>query len=191
MHLREVVWLKLNVYWIYSIEDSGPRPTEKYDTRWISHCLNALHKFYNKFKIFVLHLENLFREATTREKSSVEGVRRKVVSSSVILNATLFSDIMAPVKDFSIALQNNSFNIVDATTKITEFIDIYKNMLNSLKHWQKICILVFIYPKTDARKRQRDLPKHKNNKLCSHSRFTYQKCNPIRWIDYRLSPKPL
>ena len=81
-----------------------------------------------------MHLENLSREATTREKSSVEGVRRKVVSSSVILNATLFSDIMAPVKDFSIALQNNSFNIVDATTKITEFIDIYKNMLNSLKH---------------------------------------------------------
>ena len=134
MHLREVIRLKLNVYWIYSIEDSGLRPTEKYDTRWISHCLNALHKFYNKFKIFVLHLENLSREATTREKSSVEGVRRKVVSSSVILNATLFSDIMAPVKDFSIALQNNSFNIVDATTKITEFIDIYKNMLNSLKH---------------------------------------------------------
>ena len=125
----------------------------------------------------------IFSEKQLREK--------KVVSSSVILNATLFSDIMAPVKDFSIALQNNSFNIVDATTKITEFIDIYKNMLNSLKHWQKICILVFIYPKTDARKRQRDLPKHENNKLCSHSRFTYQKCNPIRWIDYRLSPKPL
>ena len=176
---------------VFDFEDSGLRPTENYGTRWISHRLNVLHKFYDKFKVFFLHLENLFREATTREKSSVEGVRRKVVSSSVILNATLFSDILAPVKDFSIAWQNNSFNIVDATTKITEFIDINKNMLNSLKHWQIICILVFIYPKTNARKRQRDLPKHKNNKLCSHSRFTYQKCNPIPWIDYRLFSKPL
>ena len=60
------------------------------------------------------------------------------------------------------------------------------------EHWWEICIPVFIYPKTDARKRKRDPLKHKNNKLCSHSRFTYQKCNPIRWIDdCQLSPKPL
>ena len=58
------------------------------------------------------------------------------------------------------------------------------------KHWWEICIPVFI-SKTDAQKQKRDLSKHKNNKLCSHSWFTYQKCNPIRWIDCQLSPKPL
>ena len=62
------------------------------------------------------------------------------------------------------------------------------------KHWWEICIPVFIYPKWKpgwVRKQKRDPSKHKNNKLCSRSRFTYQKCNSIRWIDWQLSPEPL
>ena len=102
----------------FELEYSGVRPTKTYGTRWISYRLNALHKFYDKFEVFVLHLESLIREATTTEKSTLKGVHRKVVSSSVIINAALFLDILAPVKDLSIALQNNSFNIVDAI-KIT------------------------------------------------------------------------
>ena len=45
------------------------------------------------------------------------------------------------MKGLSIALQNYSFNIVDATTKITECIDIYNNMLNSLNTDEK-----FVFP---------------------------------------------
>ena len=52
----------------FDFEDSGLRPTKVYGTRWISHRLYALHKFYNKFKVFVLPLENLIREATTKKK---------------------------------------------------------------------------------------------------------------------------
>ena len=58
-------------------------------------------------QVFVLGMEKLIKEATTKEKSTLEGVRRKVVWSSVIINAALFSDILAPVKDLSIALQYN------------------------------------------------------------------------------------
>ena len=105
---------------------SGLRPAKSYGTRWISHRLNALHKSYNIFKAFVLHLEKLIREAATKEKSTLEGVCRKVISTSVIINEPLFSDILAPVKDLSIALQNNSLNIVETTTKITEYIDFTK-----------------------------------------------------------------
>ena len=65
----------------FDFEDSGLRPTKTYDTRWISYCLNALHKFYKKFKVFVLHLENIIREATTKEKSTLKGVSQRVVSS--------------------------------------------------------------------------------------------------------------
>ena len=43
----------------------------------------------------------------------------------------------------------------------------------------------------DGPKWKRDLLKHKNNKLCSHSQFTFQTCNPIHWIDCQLSSKPL
>ena len=53
----------------FDFEDSGLRPTKAYGKRWISHHLNAFHKFYNKFKVFSLHLENLIREATINEKS--------------------------------------------------------------------------------------------------------------------------
>ena len=50
------------------------------------------------------------------------------------------------MKDLSIALQNNSFNIVDATTKITECIDINKNMVNSLNIDEKF-VFRFSYQK--------------------------------------------
>ena len=104
----------------FDFENSGISPTKTSGMRWISHCLNALHKFYNKFEVW-----------------NFKGICQKVVLSSVITNAALFSDILAPVKDLSIALQNNSFNIVDTTTKITECIDINKNMLNSLNTDEK------------------------------------------------------
>ena len=55
----------------FDFEDSGLRPTKAYGKRWISHRLNAFHKFYNKFKVFSLHLENLIREATINEKSTL------------------------------------------------------------------------------------------------------------------------
>ena len=74
----------------FDFENSGLRPTKTYGTRWISDCLIELHKFYNKFKIFVQHLENLIREATTKEKSTLKGVCKKVVSSSEI-KAALFT----------------------------------------------------------------------------------------------------
>ena len=62
-------------------------------------------------------MENLIKEATRREKSAFKGVYWKVVSSSVFINTALFSDILATVKDPSIALQNNSFNIVRGQLK--------------------------------------------------------------------------
>ena len=52
-----------------------------------------------------------------KEKDTIKGIRRKVVLSSVIINAFLFSDILASVKDLSFALQNTLFNIVDAVTE--------------------------------------------------------------------------
>ena len=58
----------------FDFEDSGLRPKKNYGTRWISHRLNALHKFYEKFKVFVLHLKNLIREATMKKKSTLKGV---------------------------------------------------------------------------------------------------------------------
>ena len=60
----------------FDFEDSGLRPTKAYGTRWISHHLNALHKFYNKFTVFILHLEILIREATTKEKSTLEFAKK-------------------------------------------------------------------------------------------------------------------
>ena len=84
---REIQGIFQSIKDDFDFEDSGLRPTKTYGTRWISHCLNALHKFYNKFKVFILHLEKLIREATTKKKSTLEGVRQRVVSSSVIINA--------------------------------------------------------------------------------------------------------
>ena len=63
-------------------------------------------------------------------------------------------------------------------------------MLNTLNTDEKFAF-PFSYIQNENRdgpKKKRDPPKHKNNKLCSHSRFTYQKCNSIRWIDWQLSP---
>ena len=165
----------------FDFEDSGLRPTKTYGTRWISHRLNALHKFYDKFKVFVLHLENLIREATSKEKSTLEGVHRKVVSSSVIINAILFSDILAPVKDHSIALQNNSFNIVDATTKITECIDIYKNMLNSLNTDEKF---VFRFSYIQKLMRENERQTYQNIKITNYAcRVDSLTRNAIQYIE--------
>ena len=165
----------------FDFEDSGLRPTRTYGTRWISHRLNALHKFYDKFKVFVLHLENLIREATMKEKSFLEGVRRKVFSSSVIINAVLFSDTLAPVKDLSIALQNNSFKIVDATTKIIECIDIYKNMLNSLNTDEKF---VFRFSYIQKLMRENESETYQNIKITNYARTVDSLTrNAIRYVE--------
>ena len=90
-----------------------------------------------------------------------------------------FSDVLVPVKDLGNPLQNNLFDIVDAIMHW----HIQKHA-KFPKHWSS-------YIQKHAQKQKRHLPKHKNNKLCLQSRFTYQKCNPIQWTDCQLSPKIL
>ena len=65
---REIQELFQSMKGDFDFQDNGP--TKASGTRWISHYLNALHNFYDK--VFVLHMENLIREATTKEKSTLK-----------------------------------------------------------------------------------------------------------------------
>ena len=65
---REIQELFQSMKGDFDFQDNGP--TKAYGTRWISHHLNALHNFYDK--VFVLHMENLIRKATTKEKSTLK-----------------------------------------------------------------------------------------------------------------------
>ena len=85
------------------------------------------------------------------------------------------------MKDLSIALQNNSFSIVDATTKITECIDIYKNMLNSLNTDEKF---VFRFSYIQKLMRANESETYQNIKIINYARtvdsFTR---NAIRYVE--------
>ena len=81
----------------------------------------------------------------------------------------------------TIALQNNSFNIVDATTKITECIDIYKNMLNSLNADEKF---VFQFPYIQKLIRENESETYQNIKITNYARTVDSLSrNAIRYVE--------
>ena len=73
--------------------------------------------------------------------------------------------------------KNNSFNIVDATTKITECIDIYKNMLNSLNTDEK-----FVFQFSYIQKLIRET--YQNIKITNYARTVDSLSrNAIRYVE--------
>ena len=113
----------------FDFEDNSLRPSKTYGTRWIGHRLRAIHKLYDKFKLFALNFENLITASNNnKDRAVLEGTCQKLVSSSIIMNVSVFLDILGPIRDLSLILQDNSLSIVDIAEKINVCLNIYESL---------------------------------------------------------------
>ena len=99
----------------YEFNDNSLRPKKAYGTRWLDHRVSAMNTVFDKYGVFLAHIENLISTSkVSKERATLEGHRRKSVKASVVLHLGIFLDILMPVRDLSLSLQKNNITVVDA-----------------------------------------------------------------------------
>ena len=119
----------------FSFQNNALRPAKSYDTRWISHRLQAMQVIFDKFSIFEIHLENVIADLSKYTgKATLEGHRRKLVEGKMLLHLALFLDILAPVRKLSLALQSKvNTTAVEISGFIEQCMETYQSMYDHLK----------------------------------------------------------
>ena len=80
-----------------------------------------------KFGLFLQHFENIIvNDSKNTDKDTLEGKRRQLTDSKVLLLSAFFIDILDPAKIFSLASQKNGFNVITMVDRLDGMIFSYK-----------------------------------------------------------------
>lgn len=79
---------------VYSFENDQVRPSKASGTRWIAHIMRSMTAFIQKFEVYLQHLVNVVAYTSKQsDLAKMEGKRRKMIESSVLLKSCLFLDL--------------------------------------------------------------------------------------------------
>ena len=80
----------------------------------------------DKFRLYLPHFEN-FRADTSKQtdKATLEGKRKLLTDSNVLLCCGLFVDLLDPAKKFSLVSQKESFGIIELVKELDDMFLIY------------------------------------------------------------------
>ena len=109
------------------IKDDRVKPSKCSSTRWIAHLLCSMSGLVYKFGLFLQHFENIIvNDSKNTDKDTLEGKRRQLTDSKVLLPSAFFIDILDPAKIFSLASQKNGFNVITMVDRLDGMIFSYK-----------------------------------------------------------------
>ena len=117
----------------YEFNDNSLRPKKAYGTRWLDHRVSAMNTVFDKYGVFLAHIENLISTSkVSKERATLEGHCRKFVKASVVLHLGIFLDILTPMRDLSLCLQKNNITVVDAADLLESTLKIYDTLEKKL-----------------------------------------------------------
>ena len=106
------------------------RPLKTSWTLCIDHKIGAMGRLIKKFGLYAMHMQNVITEThSSKDRSTVEGKFKKMFDAKVLLRCTLFKDVLADAKIFSLLMQNQNKDIL----KISEAVESTKNSYHPLR----------------------------------------------------------
>ena len=84
---------------VYEFENGEVKPAKSTGTHWIDHKLRAMKLFIDKRGLYLSHIQNVIADtAKKNDKAKLEGIRRRIAQSSVLLKSARYVDILEPAR---------------------------------------------------------------------------------------------
>ena len=94
---------------------SRVRPLKASGTWWIYHKIGAMGRLIEKIGFYTMHLQNVITAThSSKDRSTLEGKFKILIDAKVLLRSSLFKDVLADAKTFSLLTQNQQMNFFDA-----------------------------------------------------------------------------
>ena len=110
--LRELRKLHTALQQMYEFDDNRVKPVKSSGIRWIANLLRSMSGLIDKFGLYLRHFENVIADTSIQaDKATLEGKRKLLTDSNVLLRCGLFVDLLDPGKKFSLVSQKENFGI--------------------------------------------------------------------------------
>ena len=120
---------------MYKFDDNQVKPDKSSGTRWIAHLLWSMSGLIDKFGLYLQHFENVIADTSKQtDKATVEGKRKLLTDSNVLLCCVLFVDLLDPAKKFSLVSQKENFGIIE----LVEELDVTFLAYYLMKRWFEV-----------------------------------------------------
>ena len=111
----------------YESKDGQVKPSKCSETRWIAHVLRSMSGLIDKFGLHLQHFETIILDTTKKtDKARLEGKRKQLTDTSILLSSALFIDLLELAKKFSILSQREDFNITDMVDCVDDMLLSYQ-----------------------------------------------------------------
>ena len=95
---------------MYEFDDNRVKPVKSSGTHWIAHLLRSMSGLIDKFGLYLRHFKNVIADTSKQtEKATLEGKRKFLTDSNVLIRCGLFVDLLDPAKKFSLVSQKGEF----------------------------------------------------------------------------------
>ena len=117
--LRELKVLHKLLKEICKFEDNQVKPHRATGTRWIAHKLEALHNMLDKYGLYMQHFENIIADTSKQtDKAKLEGKRRQLQITEILVFGALFFDLLEPAKILSLTTQKEDVDLIKVVESI-------------------------------------------------------------------------
>ena len=111
---------------MYQFDDNRVKPAKSSGTRWIAHLLRSMSGLIDKFGLYLRHFENVIADTSIQaDKATLEGKRKLLTDSNVLLRCGLFVDLLDPAKKFSLVSQKENFGIIELVEELDDMFFAY------------------------------------------------------------------
>ena len=104
---------------MYKFHDNRIKPAKPSGTPWIAHLLRSMFELIDKFGLYLEHFENVIADTSKQtDKATLDGKRKFLTDSNILLRCGLFVDLWDPAKKFSLVYQKENFGIIELVEEL-------------------------------------------------------------------------
>ena len=104
---------------MYEFDDNQVKPAKSPGTCWIAHLLQSVSGLIDKFRLYLQHFGNVIADTSKQtDKATLEGKRKLLTVSNVLLSCGLFVDLLDPAKKFSLVSQKKNFETIQLVEEL-------------------------------------------------------------------------
>ena len=119
--LRELSKLHTVLKEMYKFDDNRIKPAKPSGTRWIAHLLWSMFGLIDEFGLYLEHFENVIADTSKQtDKATLDGKRKFLTDSNVLLPCGLFVDLLDPAKKFCLVSQKENFGIIELVEELDD-----------------------------------------------------------------------